>query len=109
VFGTVYFDELFINDLFVTVCRCNGGNRKSINICSKKKAIHFSHYTHLLVNKIKLYYLCDEVFNHDLNYVCFSPSPNGMTLETAIDHCRVALDLFFDNKLTEARAIMEPW
>lgn len=38
-----------------------------------------------------------------------SPSPNGMTLETAIDHCRVALDLFFDNKLTEARAIMEPW
>ncbi|XP_046440648.1 tetratricopeptide repeat protein 39B-like [Daphnia pulex] len=38
-----------------------------------------------------------------------SPSPNGMTLETAIDHCREALDLFFDNKLTEAKAIMEPW
>ncbi|XP_046644952.1 tetratricopeptide repeat protein 39B-like isoform X2 [Daphnia pulicaria] len=38
-----------------------------------------------------------------------SPSPNGMTLETAIDHCREALDLFFDNKLTDAKAIMEPW
>jgi hypothetical protein len=43
-----------------------------------------------------------------INSMCI-PSPNGMTLETAIDHCREALDLFFDNKLIEARAIMEPW
>ncbi len=32
-----------------------------------------------------------------------------MDLEIAIDDCKKALNLFFDNNLTEAKAIMEPW
>lgn len=37
----------------------------------------------------------------------FSPPPDGMNLETAVDHCREAINLFFDNKFLEARSIME--
>jgi len=39
----------------------------------------------------------------------FSPPPDGMNLETAVDHCREAINLFFDNKFLEARFIMEQW
>lgn len=38
-----------------------------------------------------------------------SPSPDDVDLETSLEHCREALDLFFDNKFAEAKAIMEPW
>jgi len=39
-----------------------------------------------------------------------NPSPvPGMNLEIAIDDCKEAVNLFFDNKFEEAKEIMEPW
>lgn len=39
----------------------------------------------------------------------YSPPLDEMDLEIALEHCREALDLFFDNKFTEAKSVMEPW
>lgn len=39
----------------------------------------------------------------------YSSNPNDMDLKTALEHCREALDLFFDNKFLEAKLVMEPW
>lgn len=47
--------------------------------------------------------------NNKLFHDSFAEPQSTISLDVAVDHCREAINLFFDNKFEEAKAVMDPW